>query len=123
MLALIATPTAEMLVGQPLLGSRRNHDDALHFWSREHNEAEIEFLVSAPSGLTPVEVKSVASGSLRSLHQVTLRSARAWGVCSNTANIGTEQLEVNLGGHSLASRLSRMPLYETELFESMDLSE
>lgn len=111
---------AEMLVGQQIFGSRRKHDDPLHFWSREDSEAEVDFLVSGPAGLMPVEVKSAASGSLRSLHQFMLRSGRAWGVCCSTANIGIEQHEVSLGGKMLAYQLFRLPLYAAELLESLD---
>lgn len=111
---------AEMLVGQQILGSRRKHDDPLHFWTREGSEAELDFLVSGPSGLTPLEVKSSASGTLRSLHQFMLHSRRPWGVCSSSANIGVEQHEVSVDGRELPYTLFRLPLYASELAESLE---
>jgi uncharacterized protein len=58
---------AEQFVGQEL----RLHSDAgLHYWSRraKSSSAEVDFLAVHNGKIFPVEVKSSAAGSLRSLH-------------------------------------------------------
>jgi predicted AAA+ superfamily ATPase len=62
---------AEHIVGQELLA---NQDDLLHplrFWVREKKEstAEVDYLFRYQGRMIPVEVKSGATGALRSLHQ------------------------------------------------------
>jgi len=58
---------AEQFVGQEL---RRNQDAGLHYWSRraKSSSAEVDFLAVHNGKIFPVEVKSGAAGSLRSLH-------------------------------------------------------
>ena len=43
----------------------------LHFWVREKNQsnAEVDFVVAHGNKVIPIEVKSGATGRLRSLHQ------------------------------------------------------
>jgi hypothetical protein len=60
----------EHIVGQELIA---NHDDILHpikFWIRDKKEssAEVDFLFPYNGRMIPVEVKSGATGKLRSLH-------------------------------------------------------
>lgn len=62
---------AEHIVGQELLA---NQDDMLHplrFWVREKkgSTAEVDYLFKYQGRIIPVEVKSGATGALRSLHQ------------------------------------------------------
>ena len=58
---------AEQLVGQELLASLGGE---LHYWSREarSSQAEVDYLVEIGGNIYGVEVKSGASGRLRSLH-------------------------------------------------------
>ncbi len=63
---------AEQFVGQQLLtGCGCHRRPNLHYWLREgrKSNAEIDFLLESASSIIPVEVKSDASGSLKSLHQ------------------------------------------------------
>lgn len=62
---------AEHIVGQELLAKRYSMIGELHFWTRERKdaEAEIDFVHVEGANLIPVEVKSGATGRLRSLHQ------------------------------------------------------
>jgi uncharacterized protein len=62
---------AEHIVGQELLAKRYGMMSELHFWTRERKdaEAEIDFIHVEDAYLIPVEVKSGATGRLRSLHQ------------------------------------------------------
>ncbi|MBI3921442.1 MAG: DUF4143 domain-containing protein, partial [Armatimonadetes bacterium] len=58
---------AEQFVGQELLAAR---EEQLYYWSREtkSSTAEVDFLTVVNGRIHPVEVKSSASGRLRSLH-------------------------------------------------------
>ena len=61
----------EHLVGQALLASQSSLLFQLHFWVREKNQsnAEVDFVVAHGNKVIPIEVKSGATGRLRSLHQ------------------------------------------------------
>ena len=63
---------AEQFVGQELLSSL-NHEELpqLFYWTREvkGSEAEVDFVVAYGSDVIPVEVKSGATGRLKSLRQ------------------------------------------------------
>jgi len=60
----------EHLVGQELLASKFNVLNELHFWTREKkgSMAEVDYLLVYDSLVIPIEVKSGATGTLRSLH-------------------------------------------------------
>ncbi|GEP96380.1 ATP-binding protein [Chitinophaga cymbidii] len=61
---------AEHIVAQELLASKCNLLNNLNFWVRQKVDAtaEIDFVVQYDGLIIPVEVKSGASGTLRSLH-------------------------------------------------------
>lgn len=67
LLAMYRGKLAEQFVAQELLAW---HSSELFYWARESrgSSAEIDFLVVRQGNIYPVEVKSGASGSLRSLH-------------------------------------------------------
>ncbi|MBK9983489.1 MAG: ATP-binding protein [Saprospiraceae bacterium] len=58
---------AEQFVGQELVASRKG---IVYYWAREakSSQAEIDFLIDREGVLIPIEVKSGASGRLKSLH-------------------------------------------------------
>jgi predicted AAA+ superfamily ATPase len=58
-------------VGQQILSTMPYPTDHLRFWVRDKNQsdAEVDFIFPSGGMLIPVEVKSGASGKLRSLHQ------------------------------------------------------
>ena len=60
----------EHLIGQELLAFQFTALSKLQFWVREKNQstAEVDFLFQYDGLIIPIEVKSGASGSLRSLH-------------------------------------------------------
>ncbi len=62
---------AEHIVGQELLAWKYNVLSQLNFWVREkvQSEAEVDFIYPYHGKLIPLEVKSGATGRLRSLHQ------------------------------------------------------
>jgi len=68
LLAIYKGAMAEQFVGQELVAASGN--DSLYYWSREEksSSAEVDYLIVIGSEKYPVEVKSGASGRLRSLH-------------------------------------------------------
>ena len=67
LLAIHQGAMAEQFVGQELLAAGQ---DELYYWAREarSSTAEVDYLISVRGRIHPVEVKSGASGRLRSLH-------------------------------------------------------
>ena len=61
---------AEHIAGQELLAKQTSTLESLRFWTREKKDsvAETDFLCSINGDVYPVEVKSGATGKLRSLH-------------------------------------------------------
>ena len=67
LLAMYRGKLAEQFVAQELL---THHGPELYYWSRDArgSSAEVDFLVVGGGKIFPLEVKSGASGSLKSLH-------------------------------------------------------
>ncbi len=107
---------AEIFVGQQLLGTLPGYPGKLHFWVREtaHANAEVDYLLGDSSRLLPVEVKSAASGALRSLHQFLWRSGQEVGVRLYAGPFLDEQHRVKMPDGVLDYRLLSLPLYLAE---------
>ena len=60
---------AEHIIAQELIDASDNYLQPLLFWVREKSgsNAEVDFLLSTPQGMIPIEVKSGATGHLKSL--------------------------------------------------------
>lgn len=60
---------AEHIIAQELIAVSDNYLQPLLFWVREKSgsNAEVDFLLSTPQGMIPIEVKSGATGHLKSL--------------------------------------------------------
>lgn len=60
---------AEHIIAQELIATSDNYLQPLLFWVREKSgsNAEVDFLFSTPQGMIPIEVKSGATGHLKSL--------------------------------------------------------
>lgn len=61
---------AEHIIGQELLSKNHSPEAGLTFWTREKRQssAELDYLINCEGKVTPVEVKSGASGKMRSLN-------------------------------------------------------
>ncbi len=61
----------EHLAGQEIISSQSSALSKLNFWVREKKTsmAEVDFIFPFESKLIPVEIKSGATGKLKSLHQ------------------------------------------------------
>lgn len=112
---------AEQFVAQHLLGVHHpGEKPKLHYWQRggSSRNAEVDFLVQRASKVLPIEVKSGASGSLRSLHQFMLkhRGGVALRFDVNLPSIQTLRVEVMTakGQKPAEYRLISLPLYMVE---------
>ena len=115
---------AEAFAGVQLLAAGPEQDRALSFWTREgkaKSNAEVDYVVPSPGGVLPVEVKSGAAGSLKSMHQFLADSTVKLGVrlCAKTG--GLEDLAVKLAsGKRLEYQLLTLPVYLAELVPELE---
>lgn len=107
---------AEIFVGQQLLRTLPGYPGKLHFWVRDvaHSNAEVDYLLGDSDNLLPIEVKSAASGALRSLHQFLWRSGQEIGVRLHAGAFLDESHRVKLPEGELSYRLISLPLYLAE---------
>ena len=121
---LMAGRLAEAFTGVQLLAASPERDRALSFWTREgkaKSNAEVDYLVPSPDGVLPVEVKSGAAGSLKSMHQFLAGSTGKLGVRLSAKPGGLEDLVVKLpSGKRLEYRLLTLPVYLAELVPELE---
>ena len=110
---------AEAIAGIQLITAHPERLRSLSFWTREgsaKSNAEVDYLVPTTEGVLPVEVKSGAAGSLKSLHQYLDGSETDLGMRLSCSAGSEEALGVTLqSGKTLRYRLRSMPLYLAEL--------
>lgn len=110
---------AEMFVGIQLLGQHTDQMRRLFFWTREgaaNSNAEVDYIIPSSTGSLPIEVKSGATGSLRSLHSFMEKSEENLCIRLSTARGGTQELKRQLqSGASIEYTLRSLPLYMAEL--------
>lgn len=116
---LLSGRLAEIFVGQQLLASHTAMGaivEPLFFWVSEsaHANAETDYLLPGPGFPVPVEVKSGASGSLKSLHQFLWRARRDLGIRLHAGPFADERHEVRMPEGPLRYRLISLPLYLAE---------
>lgn len=107
---------AEMAAGQLLVASRGPVPGDLYFWVSEsaRGNAEVDFLLEESGEPLPVEVKSGASGSLKSLHQLLWRADLETGVRLHPGPYADERHAVRMADGNLDYRLISVPLYLAE---------
>jgi predicted AAA+ superfamily ATPase len=112
---LLSGRLAEIFVGQQLLGGMATVDP-LFFWVSEsaHANSETDYLLPGPGFPVPVEVKSGASGALKSLHQFLWRAGRTVGIRLHAGTFADERHEVRMPEGLLRYRLLSLPLYLAE---------
>ena len=83
---------AEHIVGQELLACETSPLYKLHFWNREKEQssAEVDFIIQFEGLIIPIEVKTGATGRLRSLHQFMDKAPHKYAV-----RVYSGQLEIN----------------------------
>lgn len=97
---------AEQFVGQELLAHSDYYEKhQLYFWSRDEQggRAEIDFLTVIDGQIFPIEVKSGATGRLRSLHQYLLEHDCPFGIRISMAPLSFEEKS--------GSKILSVPLY------------
>ncbi len=114
---------AEQFVGQHLRQRHQGRRPELHYWLREgkSGNAEVDFLVQVEGRIVPVEVKSGAAGSMRSLHQfMALRGgslAVRFDLNPPTLQEVSTTAETPQGRKQVDYRLLSMPLYLAQRLE------
>jgi len=103
---------AEHIVGQELLTCDTSPLYKLNFWAREKKQssAEIDFLIQFEHLIIPVEVKSGATGRLRSLHQFIDRAPHNYAVRIYSGQLKVDQIKT-LNGKDFI--LLNLPFYLT----------
>ena len=117
---------AEQFVGQHLqamLADKPNRE--LNYWLREgsSSNAELDFVVGLSGNIVPIEVKSGATGTLKSLHQFMGTKQAPFAVRFDS-NLPTVQqvdtvISVNKKRHNLKYQLLSLPLYLVERLDSL----
>lgn len=100
----------EHLVGQELYASQTSMLFKLHFWVREKKQsnAEVDFVLAYGNQVIPIEVKSGATGRLRSLHQYIDRAEHGLAVRLYAGKLSLEDA-VTLEGKEY--QLLNLPYY------------
>lgn len=101
---------AEQIAGQELLSLVASPLFALNFWVREGNNsnAEVDFVWKHDDLLLPIEVKSGATGRLRSLHQFIDRAPHHYAVRIYSGPFSIERSKTIAGKQFL---LMNLPFY------------
>ncbi len=109
---------AEQLIGQELRATGpRYAEHPLFYWQREakNANAEVDYLWTHDGNVIPVEVRSGASGSLKSTHVFLAEKARHFAVRFNMDRPSIGEFTVNLGTKdrttSISFTLLSLPLY------------
>ena len=70
------------LIFQDLISLQAEKDETPHFWVREKRQssAEVDLVYSMHGKIIPIEIKSGATGSLKSLHQFIEKSEHSYAV-------------------------------------------
>lgn len=120
-------PLAEQFVGQHLAYLSPDRP-SLHYWLREGraNNAEVDYVVSQGPEILPIEVKSGAGGSLKSLQQFVVEKGSCLAVRfdTNPASKLDVFAKASTGGQpkEVSFTLVSLPLYAVEYLSRLDLS-
>lgn len=89
----------EHLVGQELLASQTLTLKGLSFWIREKNQssAELDFIYSFQGEVIPIEVKSGATGTLKSLHMYLNNAPINFGIRFYAGKISLDKQKTQMG--------------------------
>lgn len=103
---------AESFVGQELVSASRPYEKShLYYWHRESrsSNAEVDYLVQLDDKVIPIEVKSGATGSLRSMHAFLNEHPNSpYGIRFSTGN------------YSVHDRIRSCPLYSAGIIAGID---
>lgn len=85
----------EHIVGQELKALSSSMLKKLHFWTREekHSNAEVDYIYQYQEYIIPIEVKSGATGRLRSLHQFMDKALHPYAVRIYSGKLTVEKTQ------------------------------
>ena len=109
---------AEHIAGQELLGLSPSVQSGLNFWipKKPNSQAEVDYVLPWRDMLVPIEVKSGASGSLRSLHRFVDEAPHALAVRVYAGKYSVEETKT-IGGKKFS--LVNIPFYLIGQIESV----
>ena len=89
----------EHLVGQEILSSKNTVSNEIYFWTREKKdaEAEIDYIILKNNFVIPVEVKSGATGRLRSLLNFMDEVKHHWAIRLYADRVSVNELKTPKG--------------------------
>lgn len=101
---------AEHIVGQEIQSLSNSPLAQLHFWTRERADAdaEVDFIYQYDGNIIPIEVKSGATGKLRSLFQFVDRAPHPWAVRVYSGGLSVDEGETTSG---TPFKLLNLPFY------------
>lgn len=108
---------AEQFIGQQLRSAQSTTaDPQLFHWQRTGGRlGEIDYIIQHGNAIVPLEVKSGAAGSMKSLHQFMAEKRLSLAVRLNANPPTVEDLDIKTTlGHSVKYRLLSIPLYLAE---------
>ena len=110
---------AEQLVGQLLLTREVPHDAFVYYWQQigsGSGNGEIDYLIAKDGEVLPIEVKSGASGSMKSLHIFMESKGLSQAVRFDTNMPSLMNVDIKTSqGKPVKSKLLYLPLYMAEL--------
>lgn len=110
---------AEQMVGQLICAAACPDDERLFFWEKGGSRgAQVDYLLQIDGAVVPVEVKSGASGSMKSLHSFMAAKGlgRAVRLDTNAPSVQALRVETT-AGEPVEYELLSLPLYMTEFIE------
>ncbi|MCP4629630.1 MAG: ATP-binding protein [bacterium] len=113
---------AEQFVGQQLrVVQAPSAEPRLYYWQTTGGrQGEIDYIIQHANRVVPVEVKSGATGSLKSLHMFMANKNLDFAVRCNTNQPSLENISVKTTtGEPVSYRLLSIPLYLTERLDGL----
>lgn len=105
---------AEQFIGQHLLYDQMRYMyPELYYWNREKTQssAEVDYIIQMGNSLLPIEVKSVKTGALKSLHVFMEQKQRSIAVRFSTNTPAVETIASSLPKSDYRYTLITLPLY------------
>lgn len=113
---------AEQFVGQQLRTAQSPlAEPRLFYWQTTGGrQAEIDYIIQHGNRIVPIEVKSGATGSMKSLHQFMAQKGLDFAVRCNIHQPSLESINVKTTlGQPVSYRLLSIPLYLTERLDGL----
>lgn len=108
---------AEHITGQELRALLSSITRDVHFWTREkYSDAEVDFVYQYNTKIIPIEVKSGATGKLRSLHEFIDRAGHNYGVRVYSGKLKIDKSQTRQGKHFYLLNLPFYLIHKTDKY-------